>query len=110
MIAIEDLQWADEATLSLLGYLVRGIREGRLLLVLTVRTEDLQTDERVLSAIGDLERTGLVERIELARFSRPEVAAQIAGILRDAPGPCARGLGAGPQRREPLLRRRGPGR
>jgi hypothetical protein len=45
VIAIEDLQWADEATLSLLGYLVRGIREGRLLLVLTVRTEDLQTDE-----------------------------------------------------------------
>ena len=57
VIAIEDLQWADEATLSLLGYLVRGVREGRLLLVLTVRTEDLR-DERVLSAIGDLERTG----------------------------------------------------
>jgi DNA-binding CsgD family transcriptional regulator len=87
VIAIEDLQWADEATLSLLGYLVRGVREGRLLLVLTVRTEDLQTDKRVLSAIGDLERTGLVERIELARFSRPEVAAQMAGILGTLPAP-----------------------
>jgi DNA-binding CsgD family transcriptional regulator len=87
VIAIEDLQWADAATLSLLSYLVRGVREGRLLLVLTVRTEDLRTDERVLSAIGDLERTGLVERIELARFSRPELAAQIAGILRTPPAP-----------------------
>ena len=87
VIAIEDLQWADEATLGLLGYLVRGVREGRLLLVLTVRTEDLRTDERVLSAIGDLERTGIVERIELARFSRPELAAQIEGILRAPPAP-----------------------
>ena len=87
MIAIEDLQWADEATLCLLGYLVRGVREGRILLLLTVRTEDLRTDERVLSAIGDLERTGLVERIELARFSRPELAAQIAGILGAPPAP-----------------------
>ena len=81
VIAIEDLQWADEATLALLGFIVRGIREGRLLLVLTVRTEDLRSDDPVLSLIGDLERTGLVDRIELARFSRPELAAQIAGIL-----------------------------
>lgn len=87
VIAIEDLQWADEATLSLLGYLVRGVREGRLLLVMTVRTEGLRTDERVLSTIGDLERTGLVERIELARFSRPELAAQVAGILGAPPAP-----------------------
>jgi DNA-binding CsgD family transcriptional regulator/tetratricopeptide (TPR) repeat protein len=81
VIAIEDLQWADEATLALLGYIARGIREGRLLLVLTVRTEDLRSDDPVLAAIGDLERTGLVDRIELARFSRPELAAQVSGIL-----------------------------
>jgi DNA-binding CsgD family transcriptional regulator/tetratricopeptide (TPR) repeat protein len=87
VIAIEDLQWADEATLALLGFVVRGIREGRLLLVLTVRTEDLRTDDPVLSTVGDLERTGLVDRIELARFSHPELAAQIAGILGAPPDP-----------------------
>ena len=87
IVAIEDLQWADEATLGLLGFLVREVREGRLLLVITVRTDALRVDDRVLAVIGDMERTGRVERIELARFSRTELAAQIAGILGAAPDP-----------------------
>lgn len=85
IVAIEDLQWADEATLGLLNFLVREVREGRLLLVITVRTDDLRTDDRVLAVIGDLERTGRVERVELARFTRAELAAQLAAILGAAP-------------------------
>lgn len=78
--AIEDLQWADAASLSLLSYVVREVREGRLLLVVTVRADELRDDDRALAVIGDLERTRHVERIELARFSRPELAALIAAI------------------------------
>ncbi len=35
VIAIEDLQWADEATLDLLRFMVRRIEAARLLLVAT---------------------------------------------------------------------------
>jgi len=87
VVAIEDIQWADEATLGLLSFLVRGVREGRLLLVVTVRMDDIQTDDRVLAAIGDLERTRRVERIELAPFSRQELAAQITAIIGAPPDP-----------------------
>ena len=87
VVAIEDLQWADEATLGLLSFLVREVREGRLLLVVTVRTEDLRSDARVLAVLGDMERTGRVERIELSRFTRTELAAQIAAILGTPPDP-----------------------
>jgi DNA-binding NarL/FixJ family response regulator len=84
--AIEDLQWADEASLSLLSYLVREVREGRLLLVVTVRADELRDDDRALAVIGDLQRTRHVERIELARFSRAELAALIEAITGEPPG------------------------
>ena len=85
VILVEDLHWADQASLDLLGFLARTMRQARVLLLLTVTTDEARTDGRVAAAIGDLERTGLVERIELPRFSRAEVAAQIAGILHARP-------------------------
>lgn len=83
--AIEDLQWADEASLSLLGYLVREVREGRVLLVVTVRADELADDDRALAVLGDLERTRRVERIELARLSRPDLVALIEAITGAPP-------------------------
>ena len=38
VVAIEDLQWADRSTLDVLRFLVRAMRDERLLLVLTCRT------------------------------------------------------------------------
>jgi DNA-binding CsgD family transcriptional regulator/tetratricopeptide (TPR) repeat protein len=85
VIVIEDLQWADVATLDLLGFLVRGIKRGRIVLILTLRTDDLGTDHRTMSAIAELERASSVQRIELARLSEAEVEAQLAGILDGTP-------------------------
>jgi DNA-binding CsgD family transcriptional regulator/tetratricopeptide (TPR) repeat protein len=87
VVAIEDLQWADEATLGLLNFLVREFRRGRLLLVVTVRTDDLQPDDRVLKAIGEMERARWVERVELAPFTRSELAAQLTAIIGAPPDP-----------------------
>ena len=87
VIAIDDLQWADAATLDVVRFLARGIREGRLLLVLAARTDDLPTDDALLTALGHVERAGPVRRVELHRFTRPELAAQIASILGTQPDP-----------------------
>ncbi|MBI3748886.1 MAG: AAA family ATPase, partial [Chloroflexi bacterium] len=83
--AIEDLQLADEASLSLLSYLVREVREGRLLLVVTVRADELADDDRALAVLGDLERTRRVERIDLGRFSRADLLALIEAITGAPP-------------------------
>ncbi len=87
VIAIDDLQWADAATLDVIRFLARGIRGGRLLPVLTTRTDDLATDDALLTAIGHVERAGPVQRIELRGFTRRELEAQIASILHATPEP-----------------------
>jgi len=38
--AIDDLQWADDATIELLRYLVQNLGETRVLLIVTLRTDD----------------------------------------------------------------------
>ncbi|WP_309140901.1 ATP-binding protein, partial [Micromonospora sp. M51] len=42
VLIIEDLHWADRSTRDLIGFLVRAARPGRLLLVCTYRTDELQ--------------------------------------------------------------------
>ena len=45
VLLIEDLHWADTATLELLDYVARGIRGHRILMVGTYRPEDLLAPE-----------------------------------------------------------------
>ncbi len=73
VVAIDDLQWADTATLDVVRFLSRTVREGRLLLVLAARTDDLATDRALLAALGQVERAASVRRIELPRFGRAEI-------------------------------------
>ncbi|HEY6058805.1 MAG TPA: AAA family ATPase, partial [Candidatus Limnocylindrales bacterium] len=84
-VAIEDVQWADAASIDALEFLVRAANRQRTLLVVTVRTDEGAVRAR-LPAIAELERAGSVERVELRRLTRTEVAAQIAGALGTAPG------------------------
>ena len=41
VFVIEDLQWADPSTQDLLAFLVRNLRDERVLLVATIRTDEL---------------------------------------------------------------------
>lgn len=85
VVAIDDLQWADAATLDVIRFLSRTVREGRLLLVLAARTDDLATDRALLAALGQVERAASVRRIELPRFGRAEIESLVGAILRDEP-------------------------
>ncbi len=44
VLCIEDVHWADEATLDLLGFLVPRIRESRVMVVATYRDDGLAAD------------------------------------------------------------------
>ncbi|GAB4444970.1 MAG: hypothetical protein OHK0015_46840 [Chloroflexi bacterium OHK40] len=52
LVAIEDLHWADQASLQLFGYLARQAAERAVLLVGTVRTES-QTERPALQRVLD---------------------------------------------------------
>ncbi|MGD0248535.1 MAG: AAA family ATPase, partial [Candidatus Limnocylindrales bacterium] len=88
IIAIEDLQWADRSTLDLLGFVVRAAQRGRLLVVVTVRTEDAPLRTDLINYLTELRRTRRVDHLELQRFTHDETGALIEAI-QDRPPPAA---------------------
>jgi len=85
VIALEDLHWADRSTRDMLHFLVRNVDHGRVMLVGTYRTDELNERHPLFELLAELQRTGRVERLELARFTRSEVHEQLAGILGQPP-------------------------
>jgi DNA-binding CsgD family transcriptional regulator/tetratricopeptide (TPR) repeat protein len=84
VLVIEDVQWADVATRSLVTFLSRGLRSEPVLLLVTVRTEDLG-DSDVMRWLGELERDAWIERIELTPLQRRDVAAMLRSIRGSSP-------------------------
>jgi DNA-binding CsgD family transcriptional regulator len=87
LLGIEDLHWADQSTLDLTAFLVRSLREARVLLLATYRSDELHRRHRLRPLLTGWERIRLIEHMELRRFDRDEVAAQLAAILGAAPAP-----------------------
>ena len=87
MLVIEDLHWADPSTRGFLAFLVRNIGRERLLLVATYRTDELHRRHPLRQFLGEVERLPAVERLQLAPFSRRELAQQLAAILETPPDP-----------------------
>ena len=86
MFVIEDLHWADQSTLDLAAFLVRSLRDARVLLVATCRSDELHRRHPLRPLLTGWERARSVERVDLRRFDREEVTAQLAAILGDEPG------------------------
>src|SRR5262245_49902739 len=82
---VEDLHWADRSTRDLLAFLATSLRSGRVLLVGTFRSDELDRRHPLRRLMGELGRNRRVQRLELPRFSRAELAEQIAGLLGDDP-------------------------
>jgi DNA-binding CsgD family transcriptional regulator/tetratricopeptide (TPR) repeat protein len=85
VIALEDLHWSDRSTRDLLRFLVRNLTHGRVALIGTYRTDELNERHPFLTLLAELGRSRQVERIELAPFTRGEVHEQLAGILGSPP-------------------------
>lgn len=81
VIMIEDIHWADPATLDLLRFLVRMLSGGRVLLVLSYRSEEVQRGHPLRPYLVELERDRSVTRWELTRLTREQVGAQAQAIL-----------------------------
>lgn len=72
VLVVEDLHWADDATLDVLAYLARRIERVRLLLVCSLRPED-SASPALRRMLGELPARGTV-RLDLAPLSRAAVA------------------------------------
>ncbi len=87
ILVVEDLHWADRSTLDLVAFLVRALQGTRVMLVLTYRSDEVDRRSPLRPLLSGWERLRGVERLQLERFSRAEVGAQMAAILGGPPDP-----------------------
>jgi DNA-binding CsgD family transcriptional regulator/tetratricopeptide (TPR) repeat protein len=87
VLVVEDLHWADRSTLDLIAFLVRTLQAVPVLLLLTYRSDEVDRRSPLRPLLSSWERARGVERIQLERFTRSEVAAQIGAILGAAADP-----------------------
>ncbi len=73
VLVVEDIHWADEATIDLLRFLGRRIRDTTVLLIVTYRDESLGAADPLRIALGDLATQRSVRRIGLAPLSADAV-------------------------------------
>jgi DNA-binding CsgD family transcriptional regulator/tetratricopeptide (TPR) repeat protein len=82
VLVVEDVHWADDATLDVLGYLARRVHTLAAMLVLTVRDEEVTTDHPVARMLGQM--TGIpTHRLALSPLSPAAVATLAAGTSWD---------------------------
>jgi DNA-binding CsgD family transcriptional regulator/tetratricopeptide (TPR) repeat protein len=84
-LLVEDLQWADASTQDLLAFLVRNLRDDRILLIATVRTDELEPRHAFQAYFAELERGDRVERLDLSRLGRDDLGRLLADELGQTP-------------------------
>ncbi len=79
VLVVEDVQWADEATLDLLRFLSRRIARSPVLLLVTFRDDALALDHPLRRALGDLAGHGNTRRIDLPPLTLDAVSRLVEG-------------------------------
>jgi DNA-binding CsgD family transcriptional regulator/tetratricopeptide (TPR) repeat protein len=82
VLAIEDIQWADDATIDLLRLLARRIGETSALLLLTYR-EEPRPSAAVTRLLGQLATSTAAKQVEVPPLSRSAMAIMTAGTSVD---------------------------
>ena len=86
-VFLDDLQWADDATLDLLPALAGAISGGPVALIGCYRSDELPRDHRLRAARAELRRARQLMEIDLAPLPGPCVTAILAALLGAEPEP-----------------------
>lgn len=81
LLVVEDLHWCDEASLALLHYLARELRDTRVLLLGTYRSDEMHRRHPLLRVLASMQRERVVGEIALGRLTRDEVRELIHATL-----------------------------
>lgn len=77
LLVVDDLQWADEATIDLLRFLLRRIAGTRSLVLATYRADEPDPQPALRALLGDVARSPAATRLELGPLSVAAVAALV---------------------------------
>ena len=86
-LVIEDVHWADSATLDFLTYLVRAGRAGAVTMVVTCRSDEAPLEPHVAGWLAHMRGGVAVHEVRLCPLSAEETAEQVAALLGGAPPP-----------------------
>jgi DNA-binding CsgD family transcriptional regulator len=78
VLVLEDMHWADRASLDLLRSVVRRVPEHRLLVILTYRDVELDASRPLYRLLPNLVREGFATRLGLRRLDRNAMSALVA--------------------------------
>src|SRR5215469_14485064 len=88
LLVLEDVHWADEATLDILRFLGRRLAGAELMILATFRSEELSRDHPLTVVLGDMATLPGVIRMQLPPLSvsgvRQLLAAAGSGLDADA--------------------------
>ncbi|HET7092576.1 MAG TPA: AAA family ATPase, partial [Thermomicrobiales bacterium] len=79
LVVLEDVHWADEATLDLLRLLGRRLEPVRCLAIVTYRDDEVGPTHPLRRVLGDLATTPSVRRLRLAPLSEAGIRTLAAG-------------------------------
>src|SRR3954451_9264684 len=82
VLVVEDVHWADDATLDVLQFVLRRIETLRALVVLTYRIDDLADDHPLRPLLGTTAGESLV-RVTVPRLTPAAVTTLAAGSSAD---------------------------
>ena len=83
LLVLEDVHWADEATLDLLRFLARRLVDVPLLIVATYRDDEAGGDHPLVRLRGDLATVPSVEQVAVEPLPVEAVAEVLAGAGAD---------------------------
>ena len=84
VMVVEDVHWADSATLDCLTYLAHAASADTVTLVVTCRGDEVPVDAQLAGWLAHV-RSGRVEEIRLGPLSRGEAAQLIAALVGAEP-------------------------
>jgi DNA-binding NarL/FixJ family response regulator len=87
VLVVEDLHWADPSTCGLVSFLARAVRADPVLLIVTVRAEELDPARPVSVLVSELTRLPHAEKLALAPLDHAGVAALVEALSGVAPSP-----------------------
>jgi predicted ATPase len=85
VLILEDMHWADRSTRAFTAFLARSLRQERVLLLLSYRSDELHRRHALRPLLSELYRLERARRIDLEPLDRDELSEVLTDILGGEP-------------------------
>ena len=85
VLVVDDVHWADEASLDVLTYVLAGPADRRLAVLLTLRRGEVGAGHPVMRWLADVRRMPCLTELSVSAFDRSETREQLQALLRASP-------------------------